>query len=55
MPSRTRWRISVQEFKDEKGRRIVKVTRRVPELRVAETLFFRSKRRAQKKLQEWLL
>lgn len=41
------------EFKDEMGKKY-KVTRRLPELSVAETKIFRSKKEAIKQLNEWL-
>jgi hypothetical protein len=48
-----KWIVSIMEIKDAKGRQY-KVTRRIPELNVAETKFFRSKKAAEKKFLEWL-
>jgi hypothetical protein len=50
-----RWQVTVHEFLDEQGKRVIKVTRRIPELHVSETRFFRSKKKAQQKIKEWLL
>jgi hypothetical protein len=41
------------ELRNHRSRKF-KVTRRVPEMAVAETKVFRSKKRAKKQLDEWL-
>jgi len=48
-----KWEVSIIELEDNK-RRIYKVTRRVPELNVAETKVFSSLSSARKKFKEWL-
>ena len=51
--SNTKWESTIKEFKSNK-RKKYKVTRRMPELHVAETKVFHSKKKALKQLQEWL-
>ena len=41
------------EYQDESGKRY-KVTRRIPELSVAETKIFNSKEKAKLQFEEWL-
>ena len=48
-----KWEVSIMEIKDEQGTKF-KVTRRLPEMAVAETKIFRSKKRAKKLFYEWL-
>ena len=48
-----KWEISIIELKNHKGKKF-KVTRRYPELSVAETKVFRSKDKAKKQFEEWL-
>ncbi|MBI2667461.1 hypothetical protein HYX17_01685 [Candidatus Woesearchaeota archaeon] len=48
-----KWEISFIELEDDKIKRF-KVTKRVPDLLVAETKFFKSKKRAKKQFDEWL-
>lgn len=47
-----RWEISIIEFKNHTGKKF-KVTRKIPELSIAETKIFRSKKKAIKKFEEW--
>ena len=47
------WEISIIELKNHKGKKF-KVTRRYPELSVAETKLFKSKEKAKKQFEEWL-
>jgi len=51
--SNSKWEVSIIELK-KSGRKKYKVTRRMPELHVAETTVFNSKKKALKQLQEWL-
>jgi hypothetical protein len=48
-----KWEISFIELKNNKGKKY-KVTRRIPEMSIAETKIFRSKKMAKKKFDEWL-
>jgi hypothetical protein len=48
-----KWEVSIMELRNIKGRKY-KVTRRFPELLIAETKIFRSKKRAIKQFDEWL-
>ncbi len=48
-----KWEVSFIEFKDNKRKKF-KITRRIPELTVAETKIFKSKHQALKKFKEWL-
>ena len=48
-----KWEVSIIELKNNAGRKF-KVTRRIPELSVAETKFFRTKKEAKKQFDEWL-
>jgi len=48
-----RWEVSIIEFKNHE-RKSYKVTRRLPELSVAETKIFKSKKEAKQQFNEWL-
>ena len=48
-----KWEVSIVELKNN-GTKKFKVTRRIPELSVAETKFFRTKEEAKKQFGEWL-
>ena len=48
-----KWEVSIMELQNDIGKKF-KVTRRIPELLVAETKIFRSKERAKKQFDEWL-
>ena len=48
----SKWEISLIEFQDQNGKQY-KVTRRMPEMSVAETKVYRSKKLAIQKLNEW--
>lgn len=48
-----KWEVSLIEFENKTGKKF-KVTRRLPGLSLAETRVFRSKKKAKKKLDEWL-
>jgi len=48
-----KWEVSLMELKNNGGKEY-KVTRRIPKMSVAETKFFRSKKEAKKKFNEWL-
>ena len=48
-----KWEISIIELEDSDGKKY-KVTRRLPELSVAETKMFSSKEEAKKQFNEWL-
>jgi hypothetical protein len=48
-----KWEISIIELSGSKGKRF-KVTRRLPEMSVAETKMFRSKKKAKQQFEEWL-
>ena len=48
-----KWEISFIELKNNVGREF-KVTRKIPDLSIAETKVFRSKKRAKKKFDAWL-
>ncbi len=45
--------VSLTAFEDEEGKKY-KVTRRMPNMSVAETKFFKSKDEAKKQYEEWL-
>lgn len=49
----TKWEVSIIELEDE-GKILFKVTRRLPEMAVAETKLFTSKEFARKQFEEWL-
>ena len=48
-----KFEISIVELKNHTGKKY-KVTRRYPDLSVAETKIFRSKKQAKKQFDEWL-
>ena len=48
-----KWEVSIMEIQNHKGRKY-KVTRRLPELTVAETKIFTTKKKAKKQFDEWL-
>ena len=48
-----KWEVSVIEFENHLGKKY-KVTRRLPELSVAETKIFKSKRKAKEQFNRWL-
>ena len=48
-----KWEVSIMEFHDDEGKKF-KVTRRLPEMSVAETKIFRSKKNAKKLFDDWL-
>lgn len=48
-----KWEVSMMEFEDSQGKKF-KVTRRLPELTVAETKIFNSLEQAKKQFDEWL-
>jgi hypothetical protein len=48
-----KWEVSIIELQNGVGKRY-KVTRKIPELSVSETKFFRSKKTAIQKFNEWL-
>lgn len=48
-----KWEVSIIELSDN-GKLKFKVTRRIPELSVAETKFFKTKEEAKKQFSEWL-
>ena len=48
-----KWEVSIIELQNHKGKKF-KVTRRIPEIYVAETKIFKSKKQAIKQFNEWL-
>ncbi|MBI2146341.1 hypothetical protein HYU22_03310 [Candidatus Woesearchaeota archaeon] len=48
-----KWEVSIMEFQNHTGRKF-KVTRRLPELSVAETKVFATKKKAKRLFDEWL-
>ena len=48
-----KWEVSIIEFQDDEGSKF-KVTRRLPEMSVAETKIFKSKKEAMEQFDEWL-
>lgn len=52
-PLTMKWEVTIAEFEDADGKKY-KVTRRLPELLVAETKIFRTKEAAKKQFDEWL-
>lgn len=48
-----KWEISIIEFKNHIGKKY-KVTRRLPDMSIAETKIFASKEEAKRQFQEWL-
>ena len=51
--STTRWEVSILEIQ-ENNKILYKITRRIPELNVAETKIFSSKIKAKEQFLEWL-
>ena len=48
-----KWEISIMEIENNEGKKY-KVTRRLPEMSVAETKIFNSKEKARRQFNEWL-
>jgi len=48
-----KWEISLMELENDVGKKF-KLTRRLPDLSVAETKVFRSKEEAKKQFDDWL-
>ncbi|HLD15020.1 MAG TPA: hypothetical protein VJB94_00370 [Candidatus Nanoarchaeia archaeon] len=48
-----KWLVSIKVLKPN-GEVLFKVTRRMPELKIAETKFFKNKEEALKQFNEWL-
>ncbi len=48
-----KWEVTISELEDEQGKKY-KVTRRMPELLIAETKIFKTKEAARKQFEEWL-
>ena len=48
-----KWEVSIIEFENKEGKKY-KVTRRLPELKVAETKIFDSKEEAKNQFDDWL-
>jgi len=48
-----KWEVSIIEFENHKGKKF-KVTRRLPEMLVAETKIFKVKKKAKKQFDDWL-
>lgn len=48
-----RWEITIMELTNSIGKKF-KVTRRIPELSVAETKIFRTKEEAKEQVERWL-
>ena len=53
MPEMAKWEVSVIELK-KNGKTKYKVTRRLPDMSVAETRIFSSKEEALKQMDKWL-
>jgi len=49
-----KWEVTIIEFRDN-GNTYFKVTRRIPELDVAETKLFNLKEEAKKQFEKWLV
>ena len=47
------WEVTIKEFQSKKGKRY-KVTRRMPEMKVADTKMFKNKEEALRQFNEWL-
>ena len=47
------WEVSIMQFFNHIGRKY-EVTRRLPQLSMAETKIFRSKKKAKKQFEDWL-
>ncbi len=50
-----KWEVSISEYETSRGKSQWKVTRRLPEMTVAETKVFNSKEEAIRQYEEWLL
>jgi hypothetical protein len=48
-----KWEVSIMEFQNDLGKKY-KVTRRFPEMSIAETKIFSSKEKAKLQFEEWL-
>jgi hypothetical protein len=48
-----KWEVSIMELQNTIGKKF-KVTKRLPEMSVAETKIFRSKEEAKRQFEEWL-
>ena len=48
-----KWEISIFEYENDVGKKF-KVTRRLPDMAVAETKIFESKEEAKKQVEDWL-
>ena len=48
-----KWEVTIKEVENNIGKKF-KVTRRIPELSIAETKVFRTKKEAKKQSDEWL-
>ncbi len=48
-----KWEVSIIELKNDDDKKF-KVTRRIPDLAVAETKFFKTKQEAKEQFDEWL-
>ena len=48
-----KWEITIMEIENSEGKKY-KVTRRLPELSIAETKIFDSKESAKRQMEEWL-
>ncbi len=48
-----KWEVSISEFQNHKGKKF-KVTRKLPEMSVAETKMFTNKKKAKELFDEWL-
>lgn len=48
-----KWEVTISEFEGAEGKKY-KVTRRMPEMLVAETRIFKTKEAARKQFEEWL-
>ncbi|MBW2992708.1 hypothetical protein KY345_05820 [Candidatus Woesearchaeota archaeon] len=49
----SKWEVSIIEVENSVGKKY-KVTRRIPEMSIAETRIFRSKKEAKQQFDEWL-
>jgi len=48
-----KWEVSIRKFQNKNGAKF-KVTRRLPEMSVAETKLFSSKKKAKRLFDDWL-
>ena len=53
MSYKTKWEVTIIELENAIGKKF-KVTRRIPDLSVAETKVFRKKEEAKEQFEEWL-